>query len=126
MPPGGGGTHAPTVCRLPTSNPCKRIPHGHKPQEVWPPRAIWRQQAGSLLVFAKCSLEPFLLTKGTTNIGRGIEFLIIICANILCGYLYDGDLAFVILKGISSFEFPKRFWRSHPEISLSLFSLSLN
>jgi hypothetical protein len=48
------------------------------------------------------------------------------CENILCGYLYDGDLAFVILKGISSFKFPKRFWRSLPEISLSLFTLLLN
>jgi hypothetical protein len=48
------------------------------------------------------------------------------CENILRGYLYDGDLVFVILKGISSFKFPKRFWRSFPEISLSLFSLLLN
>jgi hypothetical protein len=48
------------------------------------------------------------------------------CANILCGYLYDGDLGFVILKGISSFKCPKRFWKSLPEISLSLFSLLLN
>ncbi len=31
------------------------------------------------------------------------------CENILLGYLYDGDLVFVILKGISIFEFPKRF-----------------
>ncbi len=31
------------------------------------------------------------------------------CENILCGYLYDGDLAFVILKGIYGFKFPKRF-----------------
>jgi hypothetical protein len=31
------------------------------------------------------------------------------CENILCGYLYDGDLAFVILKGIYGFQFPKRF-----------------
>jgi hypothetical protein len=38
-----------------------------------PPRRCWRQQAGGLLVFAKCLLEPFLVAKGTTNIGRGIE-----------------------------------------------------
>jgi hypothetical protein len=31
------------------------------------------------------------------------------CKNILCGYLYDGDLVFVILKGIYGFKFPKRF-----------------
>ncbi len=31
------------------------------------------------------------------------------CENILRGYLYDGDLAFVILKGIHGFKFPKRF-----------------
>ena len=29
--------------------------------------------------------------------------------NIRNGYLYDGDLVFVILKGIYGFEFPKRF-----------------
>jgi hypothetical protein len=43
-----------------------------------PRRQFWRQQAGGLLVFAKCSLEPFLIAKRTTNIGRGIEFLKII------------------------------------------------
>ena len=31
------------------------------------------------------------------------------CENILCGYLYDGDLVFVSLKGIYGFKFPKRF-----------------
>ncbi len=31
------------------------------------------------------------------------------CENILCGYLYDGDLVFAILKGIYGFKFPKRF-----------------
>jgi hypothetical protein len=31
------------------------------------------------------------------------------CENILCGYLYDGDLVFVILKGIYGFKFPERF-----------------
>ncbi len=44
------------------------------------------------------------------------------CDNILCGYLYDGDFVFVILKGIYGFKFPKRFL----EISsrdLTLFSI---
>jgi hypothetical protein len=44
------------------------------------------------------------------------------CENILHGYLYDGDLVFVILKGIYGFKFPKRFL----EISsrdLTLFSV---
>jgi hypothetical protein len=31
------------------------------------------------------------------------------CENILCGYLYVSDIAFVILKGIYGFKFPKRF-----------------
>ncbi len=31
------------------------------------------------------------------------------CENIFCGYLNDGDLVFVILKGIYGFQFPKRF-----------------
>jgi hypothetical protein len=44
------------------------------------------------------------------------------CENILRGYLYDGDLVFVILKGIFSFlNPPKGFWRSLPEISLLFF-----
>ncbi len=29
--------------------------------------------------------------------------------NIFCGYLYDGDLVFVSLKGIYGFKFPERF-----------------
>ena len=47
------------------------------------------------------------------------------CDIILRGYLYDGDIAFVILKRISIFRFPKRFL----EISsrdLTLFTLLLN
>ncbi len=35
------------------------------------------------------------------------------CENILHGYLYDGDLVFVILKGISIFKFPKWVLASH-------------
>ncbi len=40
------------------------------------------------------------------------------CDNIRNGYLYGGDLLFVILKGIYGFKFPKRFFgdlfqRSH-------------
>jgi hypothetical protein len=31
------------------------------------------------------------------------------CENIRNGYLYDGDLVFVILKEIYGFKFPKRF-----------------
>jgi hypothetical protein len=31
------------------------------------------------------------------------------CENIRNGYLYAGDLVFVILKGIYGFKFPKRF-----------------
>jgi hypothetical protein len=42
------------------------------------------------------------------------------CENILCGYLYDCDLVFVmILKGFFLFfNSPKGFWRSLSEISL--------
>ncbi len=49
---------------------------------------------------------------------------LIACENILTGYLYDGDLMFVILKGISILKFPKRFLeissRDLPSSSLSL------
>jgi hypothetical protein len=31
------------------------------------------------------------------------------CENICCGYLYDGDLVLVILKGIHGLKFPQRF-----------------
>ncbi len=51
---------------------------GASPKKNGPPRQFWRQQAGGLLVFPKCLLEPFLVAKGTTNIGRGIEFLKIV------------------------------------------------
>jgi hypothetical protein len=51
---------------------------GASPKKDGPPGQFWRQQAGGLLVFAKCTLEPFLVAKGTTNIGRGIEFLKIV------------------------------------------------
>ncbi len=51
---------------------------GASPKKNGPPGQFWRQQAGGLLVFAKCLLEPFLVAKGTTNIGREIEFLKII------------------------------------------------
>jgi hypothetical protein len=42
------------------------------------------------------------------------------CENILHGFLYVFDLAFVILKGIYIINSPKGFWRSLPEISLLL------
>ncbi len=54
----------------------------------------------------------------TTAVGR--EYTP--CENILCRYLYDGDLVFVIMKGIYGFKIPKGFWRSLPEISLLLSS----
>jgi hypothetical protein len=51
---------------------------GASPKKNGSPGRFWRQQASGLLVFAKCSLKPFLIPKGTTNISRGIEFLIIV------------------------------------------------
>jgi hypothetical protein len=43
-----------------------------------PPGWVRRQYPSSLFIFAKGSLMPFFITKGTTNIGRGIEFLLIV------------------------------------------------
>jgi hypothetical protein len=51
---------------------------GASPEKDGPPRQFWRQQAGGLLVFAKCSLEPFYIVKGTTSISWGIGFLKIV------------------------------------------------
>ncbi len=47
---------------------------GASPKKNGPPGQFWRQQASGLLIFKKCLLEPFLIAKGTTNIGQGIEF----------------------------------------------------
>jgi hypothetical protein len=47
------------------------------------------------------------------------------CKNILCGYLYDGDLVFVILKGIYGFKFPKRFLEIYSSNLTSSFPLQL-
>ncbi len=60
-------------CPLPI--PVGAFRRGASPKKNRPPGQFWRQQAGGLLVFAKCSLEPILVANGTTNIGRGIEFL---------------------------------------------------
>jgi hypothetical protein len=49
---------------------------GASPKKDGPPGWVRRQYPSSLFVFAKGSLKPFFVTKGTTNIGRGNEFLI--------------------------------------------------
>jgi hypothetical protein len=49
---------------------------GASPKKDGPPGWVRRQYPSSLFVFAKESLKPFFVMKGTTNIGRGIEFLI--------------------------------------------------
>jgi hypothetical protein len=63
----------PQVIDPPLPSPVGVFRAGMSPKKNGPPRRFWRQQAGGLLVFAKCSLEPFLIAKGTTNISRGIE-----------------------------------------------------
>jgi hypothetical protein len=47
------------------------------------------------------------------------------CENILCGYCYVSDLAFVILKGIYRFKFPKRFLEISSRDLTSSFVLQL-
>ncbi len=51
---------------------------GASPKKNGPSRWVWRQYPSSLFVFKKGLLMPFFVTKGTINIGRGIEFLIIV------------------------------------------------
>ncbi len=59
--------------------------------------------------------QTHLSRRGHTCCGReGIDhwhtsWPLRLCENILCKYLYDGDLVFVILKVIYGFKFPKRF-----------------
>jgi hypothetical protein len=78
LPSGGGGARAPTVVNRPLPILVGAFCAGTSLKKNGPPRQFWMQQAGGLLVFTKCLLEPFLVAKGTTNIGRGIEFLIIV------------------------------------------------
>jgi hypothetical protein len=49
---------------------------GASPKKDGPPGWVRRQYPSSLFIFSKGSLKPFFVTKGMTNIGRGIEFLI--------------------------------------------------
>ncbi len=51
---------------------------GTSPKKNGPPGWAPRQYPSSLFVFVKGLLMPFFVTKGTTNIGRGIDFLIIV------------------------------------------------
>jgi hypothetical protein len=51
---------------------------GASPKKDGPPGWVRRQYPSSLFVFSKGSLMPFFVTKGTTNMGWGIEFLIIL------------------------------------------------
>ena len=51
----------------------------------------WRQERAKLIDTFLWSMG-ILLTRGEA-----------LCENILCGYLYDGDLVFVSLKGIYGF-----------------------
>ncbi len=61
-------------------------------------RAIINAEAAK--AFGKCNNVPILRWKRKLSPD---------CENILHGYLYGGDLLFVILKGIYGFKFAKRF-----------------
>jgi hypothetical protein len=54
------------------------FPAGASPMKNGPPGQFWRQQAGGLLVFAKCLLEPFLVERGRPTLAGGLIFLIIV------------------------------------------------
>ncbi len=51
---------------------------GASPKKNGPPGWVRRQYPSSLFIFAKGLLIPFFVTKGTTNINWGIEFLLIV------------------------------------------------
>ena len=48
------------------------------PMKNGPPTWPWRQQSGSLLVFADGSLMPFFVTKWLTNIGGGVVAFVVV------------------------------------------------
>jgi hypothetical protein len=68
----------PQVVDPPLLSPVGVFHEGASPKKNGPPRWARRQYLSSLFVFAKGLLMPFFVTKGTTNIGQGIEFLIIV------------------------------------------------
>jgi hypothetical protein len=68
----------PQVVNPPLLSPVGVFRKGASPKKNGPPGWVRRQYPSSLFVFAKGSLMPFFVTKGTTNIGRGIKFLIIV------------------------------------------------
>jgi hypothetical protein len=74
---------------------------------LWCVRRVFSSLAGLNSVFGDALQNEKQLFS--TRIPQMTKYCIMReCENILCGYLYDGDLVFVILKGISIFEFPKR------------------
>jgi hypothetical protein len=50
---------------------------GAGPMKNAPPLRGRRQQPSGLLAFTECSLMPFLILKGVTNVGRGVVGLIV-------------------------------------------------
>jgi hypothetical protein len=68
----------PQVVDPPLPSPVGIFRKGASPKKNGPPGWVRRQYPSSLFVFAKGSLMPFFVTKGTANIGQGIEFLIIV------------------------------------------------
>jgi hypothetical protein len=74
-------------------------------------------------------LQDGIVDFANTAVLARAAAVIDVCENIRNGYLYDGDLVFVILKGIYGFKFPKRFFgdlfqRSHFFSSSFLFCQS--
>jgi hypothetical protein len=75
---------------------------------LWCVRRVFSSLAGLDSVFGDALQNAKQLFS--TRIPQMTKYCIMReCENILCGYLYAGDLVFVILKGISIFKFPKRF-----------------
>jgi hypothetical protein len=77
---------------------------------------------------ATASRERFLTVCGGEGVifsFQGCNFCVNSCENILCGNLYDGDLVFVILKGIYGFKLPQRFLEISSRDLTSSFLLQL-
>ncbi len=77
------------------------------PAHPW--MALWGQTS-SFWAVTLCLRSARILAKSGRGANEGGFFNnTAACENILHGYLYVFDLAFVILKGIYGFKFPKKF-----------------
>ncbi len=113
-PTSGGGTHIRKMAKKGYTWADQMRSQPLSPNLAWKSFTL-QLQPGMMWGIATIIMSPHKLSKQFQKVYfRCLPFLnvschIDLCENILCGYLYDGDLVFVILKRIHGFKFPNRF-----------------